>query len=77
MPCLNSSSKDKEGFGHLSASEQFSSSRSWQSVVQSAAMFEMRKPLLTASLAKPRYIVQSILKIYEQFIGGDMHYINS
>jgi hypothetical protein len=39
-------------------------------------MVEMRKRLLTVSLAKPRYIPESILRIYEQFIGGDMHYIN-
>jgi hypothetical protein len=44
--------------------------------MQSAAMFEIRKRLSTVSLAKPRYIPESILRIYEHFIGGDMHYIN-
>jgi len=35
----------------------------------------MRKRLLTLSLAKSRYIAESVLKTYEQLIGGDMHYI--
>jgi hypothetical protein len=36
----------------------------------------VRKRLLTVSLAKSRYIAEPVLKIYEQFIVGDMHYIN-
>ena len=60
----------------LVISEQFSLSRSWQRVMLSVATFEVRKRILTLFLAKPRYIAISILKTYEQFIGGDMHYIN-
>jgi hypothetical protein len=41
-----------------------------------AEAFEMRKPLLALSLAKPRYNVEAALK-NELFIYGDVHYISN
>jgi hypothetical protein len=40
-------------------------------------IFEMRKCLLTLSLAKPRLDVEEILKSYGLFIYGDIHYITT
>jgi hypothetical protein len=38
--------------------------------------FEMTQSLLNLSLAKPRQDVAEILKTYELFICGDVHYIS-
>jgi len=40
-----------------------------------AETFEMRKCFSTPSLAKLRYNAQAVLKIYELFICGYIHYI--
>jgi hypothetical protein len=37
-----------------------------------AGIFDMRKPLLTLSMANPRYKTKASLKIYELFIFGDV-----
>jgi hypothetical protein len=42
-----------------------------------AETFEMRKCLLTLSLAKPRQNAEAILKTYELIIYGDTHYITN
>jgi hypothetical protein len=41
-----------------------------------AETFEMRKSLLTLSLAKPRQNAKAMLKTY-QFVYGDMHCITN
>jgi hypothetical protein len=35
----------------------------------------MRKHIVTLSVAKPKYSARTILKAYELFIDGDIHYI--
>ena len=46
-------------------------------VMLPAETFEMRKRLLTLSLAKPRQNIEAILKSYKLIIYGDIHYITN
>jgi hypothetical protein len=42
-----------------------------------AETFEIRKRLFTLYLAKPKKTTETILKVYEMFIYGDIHNINN
>jgi hypothetical protein len=47
------------------------------SVMIAAQTFQMRERLLTPSLAKPRYNAEEILKTYELFVYGDIHWYST
>ena len=72
------------GFNHIHILRQVPSTRCSRAtccprhgVVLPAETFVMRKRLLTLPLAKLKQNAEEILKIYELFIYGDIHFITT